>query len=131
VSSNEINLVRPVKQLDVINKDVHPQAQKLIEQLTLDFGTAILLQAKTLAHRRNDDVVLRTHVDEALDIIQQERRQRRWKDWAVAIGGALFGTFAQGFITELSAGRNPIFLGIYVLLGFVGLLLMFAGFQKS
>ena len=47
----------------------------------------------------------------------------------LAIGGALFGAFASGFMTELSTGHSKILLAVYVLLGLLGLVLIFAGLQ--
>lgn len=39
----------------------------------------------------------------------------------IAIGGALFGAFVSGFITELSTGHSKLLLAVYVILGILGM----------
>jgi len=103
--------------------ELHPQAKNLIEKLILDFGSSLLLQAKIIAHRRHDDMVLRSHVEEALDVIHLERKQKWWKSFVTILGGVFFGAGARGFITELQGSREPTIITIYVILAFVGLLM--------
>ena len=85
-----------------------------------------MLQAKTLAYEEQDDVVLSNHIEEALDIIKREQKQKWVKELVSVLGGALFGAFVQGFITELSTG-NTLLIVIYTILGFIGMLLVFFG----
>lgn len=130
MTEDELVEVKPDRQLEVIDIKLHPPAEEFIEDLIMDFGTTLLVQAKTLAYQREDDIVLKNHVSDALNIIQQERRPKRWRNWAVALGGVLLGTFVSGFTAELSSRMHPIMLAIYVVLGFLGLILMFAGFKR-
>jgi hypothetical protein len=118
------------RQTDIVNKELHSQARQLIEQLTLDFATSLLVQAKTLAQRRDDEIVLRHHVDEALESIQQERKRKRGRDLAGALGGVSLGAFLQGFPTELLGGRDPMSLVFFVVLGLLGVLLLAVGFRR-
>jgi hypothetical protein len=94
-----------------------------------DYALSLVILAKTLAFQRGDDEVLSTHVYEAIDIIQNRKRRKRWKDSMLAIGGALFGAFVSGFITELSTGHSKVLLSVYVILGLLGMILVFAGLQ--
>jgi hypothetical protein len=93
------------------------------------YAASLIVQAKTLAYQRGDDEVLTTQVNEALDIIQSRRRRKRWKDFMLAVGGALFGAFVSGFITELSTGHGKLLLSVYVILGVMGMVLIFGGLQ--
>jgi len=114
---------------EIVGKDLHPQAAELAEKFTLEYGTALLLQAKLLAHRRRDDMVLRSHVEDAAQALWLERRQKRWQIWVAVLGGVLFGTGTRGFMTELQGSRTPLVLGVYVALTIVGLLMVMS-FQK-
>jgi hypothetical protein len=41
----------------------------------------------------------------------------------------LFGAFVSGFTTELSKGNSKLLLAVYVVLGVLGMILIFAGLQ--
>ena len=74
-------------------------------------------------------MVLRSHVEEALEIIRQERKQKGWKLWIPILGGVLFGTGARGFITEMQGTRDPFMIVFYVLMAFIGLIMVLS-FQR-
>jgi hypothetical protein len=108
---------------EIATIELHPNARSLIEELTLDFGSALLLQSKIIAHQRRDDFVLRSHVLEGLDVIHLQRREAWWRTFVTVLGGVLFGAGARGFITELQGSRHPTIILIYVILAFIGLLM--------
>lgn len=116
-------------QIDAINKELHPQAENLARQYIDDFASSLILQAKILAYRRKDDIVLSTHIEEALDAITKERKQNWTKELSIFVGAAFFGAFIQGFVTELNAGRTGL-VAIYTIMGFVGMLLAFWGIRR-
>ena len=116
---------------EVINKDIHPQAKSLIRDVVNEFATVLLLQAKTIACQRGADIVLSSHVHEAREAIFSERKQSRSRELKIAIGGALFGAFVQGFINELSLTTSrPIWIAIYTIVGFIGIFLIFWGLLR-
>lgn len=117
------------KQTDAISKELHPQAKELTRQYINDFATSLVLQAKVLAFRRSAEVVLSNDVQEALDTITKERTQTWTRELVIVLGGAFFGAFVQGFITELSRG-NALLIAVYTVLGFVGMLLVFVGLRR-
>jgi len=119
----------PDKQTELVDKPLHLKAVSVARENVDDFALSLIILAKTLAFHRGDDEVLSTHVHEALDIIQNRNQRKRWKDSMLAIGGALFGAFVSGFITELSTGHSKVLLAVYVLLGILGMILVFAGLQ--
>lgn len=119
----------PRKQVELVDKPLHPNAVSTARENVDDYALSLVILAKTLAFQRGDDEVLSTHVYEAIDIIQNRKRRKRWKDSMLAIGGALFGAFVSGFITELSTGRSAVLLAVYVMLGLLGMILVFAGLQ--
>ena len=113
-------------QTEALRKQLHPNAMALAKKRINELATSLLLQAKTLAYEEQDDVVLSNHIEEALDIIKREQKQKWVKELVSVLGGALFGAFVQGFITELSTG-NTLLIVIYTILGFIGMLLVFFG----
>jgi len=115
---------------DIVSKEIHPQADSLIEESVEGFTTDLLLQARILA--RHDELVLKSHVKIALDIIRR-RKSRNWlQELLILVGGILFGTFIPGFLTELSQNIiRPNWIIVYVILGFAGTLLIFIGFFKQ
>ena len=116
-------------QAEAINKELHQQAETSVKKYTHDFATSLLLQAKIIAYRSKADVVLSSHVDEALDKIYNERKQSWSKELLIVLGGAFFGAFIQGFISELSSG-NATLITVYVLLGFIGMFMVFLGLRR-
>lgn len=122
--NGELSAAKPDKRSEVVDYEMHPLAKEHIENLIMRFTVSLVVQAKTLAYRRKDDNVTQNHVDEALEIIQRERMQKRWRNWIGALGGALVGAFVSGFFNELSTGTRPVWLVIYVALGVLGLVLM-------
>ena len=127
MTDNEVPVAGPSTQDQVIEVEVHLTAKELIRAIIRDFGTALLLQSKIIAFQRKDPLVSKNHVDEALEIIQQERKQKHGRAWSGALGGIIFGTFVQGIITELAGRRHPVVIAIYVILGLFGLVLIFVG----
>jgi len=109
---------------------LHQNAVELARENVDNYAASLVVLAKTLAYQRGDDEVLSTHVFEALNIIQSRKKRKRWKDFMLAIGGALFGAFVSGFVTELSTGHSKLLLAVYVTLGMVGMILIFGGLQE-
>jgi hypothetical protein len=118
------------KQLSLIEKPLHPNAVELAREAVSDFSASLIVLAKTLAYQRRDDEVLSTHVYEAMEIIQNRKRRKRWKDFMLAIGGAMFGAFVSGFATQLNTGNSKVLLAFYVIVGVLGMILIFAGLQE-
>jgi hypothetical protein len=108
---------------DIASVEVHPAAEKLFRQLVNEYATSILYQAKLLAYRRRDDAVLGNHIEEAQDIVEQQRKRNRVRELQIIFGSALLGAFIPGFIAELSNG-NPGLIVIWVLAGFIGIFLV-------
>jgi len=117
------------KQTDIVNLELHPQAQTRARERINEFGTSMLLQAKLIAYKTKADLVLSRHIDEAVNTMYTEHKQSWTKELLIIVGGALFGAFIQGFVTELSTG-NKLLIAIYTLLGFVGMLLVFVGLRR-
>jgi hypothetical protein len=119
----------PNSQINAIDTELHPQAEKAIKQFVSDFATSLILQAKLIAYRSKADLVLSTHVDEALDTVNRNRKQTWSRELLIILGSALLGAFVQGFISELSSG-NSWLIATYVALGFIGMFLVFLGLRR-
>jgi hypothetical protein len=115
--------------LEVLNKELHPHAERVAREYVDEFAASLLLQAKMLAYHERADLVLTNHVEEALDAINRQRKKRWTRELMIVIGGALFGAFIPGFLTELSSGHQ-LLLAVYTTLGFLGMLLVFIGLRR-
>jgi hypothetical protein len=118
------------KQISLIEKPLHPNAVELARETVGDFSASLIVLVKTLAYQRRDDEVLSTHVYEALEVIQSRKTRKRWKDFMLAIWGAMFGAFVSGFATQLNTGNSKVLLAFYVIVGVLGMILIFAGLQE-
>jgi len=116
------------KSPQVINKEFHPQAKEHAQKLIANFATSLISQAKLLAFRREAEVVLSRDVDDALSAITLGRTQSLRKQLVIAFGGAMFGAFLEGFIGALSP-VNVIQIVLYVIMGFIGMFLVFWGLR--
>ena len=114
---------------DIIGKELHSQAKKLVKQYINSFSESLILQAKVLAFRRGAELVLSNDVQDALEILSKERSKKWIKQLLIILGSAFFGAFLQGFITELSRG-NIFLIAVYTFLGFMGMLLVFWGLRQ-
>ena len=90
-------------QIQAVEIELHPQAEKQARQHVNIFATSLILQAKVIAYRTKADAVLTNHIDEALDVITRERKQSWSRELLIILGGAFVGAFIQGFISELSS----------------------------
>jgi hypothetical protein len=104
---------------DALDLELHPAAQSAVLDRVNEFATTLILEAKRLAYQKKADVVLSSYVEESLELITSGRQESLTKQLAQFIGGAFFGAFIQGFITELSNG-NTFLIVMYVILGFAG-----------
>lgn len=109
-------------------KQVSGQAEDALKQYARNHTAAIILHAKIIAYRSNSLEVQPSHVEEAIEIVNKSKKRLWSKDLAIIVGSAFFGTFVQGFITEFSDGNvNGNAVIFYVILGFVGMFLVFWG----
>jgi hypothetical protein len=114
---------------NALDTDIYPDAEQTTLRIVDDFATALVLEAKRLAYQGKADVVLSSHIEEAYNVITSKRRENLLKQICQIIGGAFFGAFIQGFISELPKG-NIIQISIYVILGFLGVGLFTWGLWK-
>ena len=111
-------------QTDIINKELHTQAEITVKQCIDEFTIALLVQAKIIAHQKNHDIVIRTDVNEALKALQNVQKQP-WADrLATIIGSALFGISIKGAIVDISSATPTTYV-IYFAFGLIGLSLIF------
>jgi len=110
-------------------KKLEERADSALKQYAKDYAAAILLNARLIAYRNNSEQIELSHVEKAIENISKTKKNLWSKDLVITIGGALFGAFVQGFITELSNG-NPILVAVYVILGFAGIMLVFWGITR-
>src|SRR5688500_15218699 len=101
---------------DALNLELHQSAQATVLELTNDFAVALILEAKRVAHQDKADLVLSNHIEEAMEILNSKRSISVSRQLAQVVGGAFFGAFVQGFVSELSTG-NTALIAIYVVLG--------------
>ena len=110
-------------------ESVDENAKEALKQYAKDYAAAILHNARLIAYRDHALEVKRVHIEEAIETINKSKKRPWSRDLLITIGGALFGAFVQGFIQELSDG-NTILIAVYVVLGFIGVLLVFQGLSR-
>jgi len=115
--------------LEALNKELHPHAEQVAKEYVDEFAASLLLQAKMLAFQEHADLVLSNHIEEALQVINRERKKSWTRELMIVIGSALFGAFIPGFMTELSAGHQ-LLIALYTSMGFLGIILVFLGLRR-
>ena len=119
-----------VFQFEVVNNiDLFPQAKERAREHIRDFAVSLIMQAKILAYSQKANVVLSNHIDEALELLSARKRESWSRQISIVVGGAFFGAFVQGFVSELSAGHAPL-VAAYTALGFIGMVLVFWGLRR-
>jgi hypothetical protein len=103
-----------------------PQTEAIEGVQIEDPATSLLIQL--VAFGQKADVIMRSRIEAARNIIRGERKQARSRELRIALGSVLLGAFAQGFTYEVSlATPRPFWITIYVVAGFVGLFLVLWG----
>jgi hypothetical protein len=111
---------------EIASKPFHPEAESLALSHIGRFATVLLWQAKVVAAREKAEIVLSTHVNNAVDNIVQDKGRWRQRELAIAVAGALFGGGFEGFASELAqSSLHAGWLGLYALVGVAGLGLLF------
>ena len=111
---------------EIIGKSFHDDARALALSYVGRFATLLMWQAKVVAAREKAEIVLSTHVEEALGGIVKERGRSRWREFAIALGGALLGGGFQGFANELSkSSMSALWLSLFAITAVAGVALLF------
>lgn len=116
----------PLNADEVIAKPLHQSAGDQAKKYVDDFATTLVLQAKVLASRENAELVLRRHVDEAVEFILSQKKRGWIREFLKIIGGAFIGAFVPGLITALPTHDITSTL-LYIGLGFLGMIMVFLG----
>ncbi len=112
-----------------LNTALEIQPSKAIQQYVRNYASLILLQARMIAINSKSASINVEHIDAAIDEIKVNRRNRPKKELALIIGSSMFGAFVQGFITEIWNGNTTLIV-IYVLCGFIGMIIVFMGLKS-
>jgi hypothetical protein len=102
ISQQPSNKQDPETNPQAISKQLHPNAAQLIKEHATNFAESLIVYSKTVAYQKGDELVLTSHVKDALEIIQRESKRKRWKELAIFASSAILGFSIQGFLTELS-----------------------------
>lgn len=117
------------KQTELINKEFHPEAEKLAKDYISEFATTLIIQAKLSAFRKRAEMILCGDVDDALKTITTQHSKKWKRELAVVFGGALFGVFLKDFFTTIISG-NAFLIVAYTILGFAGMVLVIVGIRR-
>lgn len=95
-------------QLREVADQFHPHAISEAEQHIDRFISTLITYAQTSASQKNDELVLRKHVDESVS--NMTSRKSKWR-WLYKIGflisSTMLGIVVPSFFTELSKLTNP------------------------
>jgi hypothetical protein len=112
---------------DVVDKDIYPEAKPLATQCIENSAISLLIQL--VAFGQKASVILQSHIDEVRNTILSARKQARSQELRITLGSVFLGAFAQGFTYEVSlATPRPLWIAIYIAVGFVGLFLVLWGY---
>lgn len=112
--------------------ELQPSATQHAEELTKNYLTSLVFIAKGIAFSERADVTLKKHVAEAELVIRKQHTREWWKELLVIFGSALVGAFVQGVVTELGAATvNRWTLGAYIIMGFIGTVMVMAILKMS
>lgn len=117
------------RQIDILNTPVRSEARDLAHDRVRQFAASLLLEAKVCATIDSSGLVLPKHVQEATEKVYSKYRVSSMRELRLAFGGALFGAFIQGFITEL-ADKNQTMVVVYTVLGLFGMFLVLWDLKK-
>lgn len=108
-------------------KDIHIKAEDLIQRNVEEYENDLRLQANLIA--KNDEIVLSHHVRTALQVLRKEKAKKWVSEILILIGGVLLGAGIAGYLTEFSTGMlRPFWINVYVILGGIGLVMIFVAF---
>jgi hypothetical protein len=111
---------------DLSHKKLHESAKQHARKLVDDFAVTLVVQAKVIATRDRDELVLKRHVDEAFEFILLQKRKNWMREFLKIMGGAFVGAFIPGLIASLPANDITGSI-IFIVLGFIGLTCIFIG----
>ena len=111
---------------EITAKPLHDDARALAMSYVGRFATLLMWQAKVVAAREKAEIVLSSHIEEALGGIVKERGRSRRREFAIALGGALFGAGFQGFVNELTlSDMRALWLSLFAFTAVAGVALLF------
>ena len=110
------------EKLSLPDVPLHPNATKLVGEIPRDYAATLVLQAKLLAFKRKEEEVLGNDVENARDMVLQEKNRRWSKELAKVVGAGLFGVFVPGFLTQLADTQRHVDQADFTLVGIIGLL---------
>ena len=117
---------------DMLSKPIHDRAREHLRRYVIDFAIELVVESKLVAFRNDAEEVLKFHVDQAYENLKRTPSESWHGRLMIIFGSVLLGAFVPGFVTELTkVFPNPFVVGIYVVLGFFGLLLVFVGLRRQ
>jgi hypothetical protein len=114
----------PIPLPDVATIQLHPDAERLADIIVASHRQDIIQLAKTLAVQDSANQVQSGHIEAARMLFRKTSPRNKLTEIVLALGGAFFGAFIQGFIEALANNRTTL-IPVYVALGFLGLGMVF------
>lgn len=113
----------------VKNKKIHRNAEKRMEYHINNLLNSLNHESQALAFRKDADIVLKIHVDEAFKNIF--RKKKHWSyDISKISGSALFGGSMQ-LIHRAYTTENVNFLIVSLTMGIIGFILVIFGVMRE
>lgn len=89
-----------------------PEAETRVEELSNVYTAALVMQAKTLAYGRQDELVLPNHVNGASQNLRSTAPGTFWQETFIALGSIVFGAGLSALITQFMNGPTASLLWI-------------------
>lgn len=102
---------------------LHPNAKIMVRESARNYAASVVLQAKLLAFKHNEEEVLTNDVTAALKMTIEEKNRSWKKEMAKVVGAGLFGMFIPGFMTQLS-NLDTTLTAVFTIAGVAGLMMV-------
>jgi hypothetical protein len=93
--------------LETVRDDFHPKAISEAEKHIDHFITALISHAKSCAFEKQDEMILRNHINEALKAVERKNNNKRWHKVGLFISSTMLGIVIPNFLTELAKFDSP------------------------
>lgn len=111
---------------NLLSIPIDEDARRELDEIVEKYESNLMLQSRVEARKDNSTIVLHKHVIASYQYVQKQKKRYWYRELFKILGGTLFGLFLEGFLRSAATGKVSEVI-IYVVLGFIGIILVFFG----